>query len=79
MIAALVLAAVGAAAGWLAPPGLAGGLSPRRRMALAALGGAAGGLAARALLPLLGAAAGAIAGALLLLWLAARLYPAGPR
>jgi hypothetical protein len=79
MIAALLLAAVGAAAGWLAPAGLAGGLSVRRRMALGALGGAVGGLAVRALLPLLGAAAGAIAGALLLMWLAARVYPAGPR
>jgi hypothetical protein len=79
VIAALVLAAVGAAAGWLAPPGLAPGMSARRRMALGALGGALGGLAIRALAPLLGAAAGAIAGALLLMWLAARVYPAGPR
>jgi hypothetical protein len=79
MIAALVLAGVGAAAGWLAPPGLAGGMSMRRRVALGAVGGALGGLAIRALLPLLGAAAGAIAGALLVMWLAARVYPAGPR
>jgi hypothetical protein len=79
MIAALTLAAVGATAGWLSPQGLAPGLSLRRRIAFGALGGALGGLAVRAILPLLGAAAGSIAGALLAMWLAARVYPAGPR